>query len=78
MRTKHLREQARFHNAPLCLFFAFRFKSSYRKYLYIDGLPGVRNPEYLEQLRFFNPPAGKRIFLGKRRKGMSDLGFVDL
>ena len=22
-------------------------------YLYIEGLPGVRKPEYLEQLRFF-------------------------
>jgi len=23
-------------------------------YLYIEGLPGVSKPEYLEQLRFFN------------------------
>jgi hypothetical protein len=47
-------------------------------YLYIEGLPGVRKPEYLEQFRFFYPPAGKAHFPGKREKGMSDLGFVDL
>jgi hypothetical protein len=47
-------------------------------YLYIEGLPGVRKPEYLDQLRFFYPPPGKAHFPGKRGKGMSDLGSVDL
>jgi hypothetical protein len=47
-------------------------------YLHIEGLPGVRKPEYLEQLRFFYPPAGKAHFPGERGKGMIDLGFVDL
>jgi hypothetical protein len=37
-------------------------------FLYIEGLPGVRKPEYLEQLRFFYPPAGKAHFPGKREK----------
>jgi hypothetical protein len=45
-------------------------------YLYIEGLPGVRKSEYLEQLRFFNSLPGKRTFL-EAGKGMSDSGFVD-
>jgi hypothetical protein len=47
-------------------------------YLYIEGLPRSPQPEYLEQLSIFYPPAGKAHFPGKRGKGMSDLGFVDL
>lgn len=47
-------------------------------YLHIEGLPGVRKPEYLEQLRFFIRLLGKRTFPGERGKGMSDLGFIDL
>jgi hypothetical protein len=37
-------------------------------YLYIEVLPGVRKPEYLEQLRFFYPPAGKAHFAGSGEK----------
>jgi hypothetical protein len=55
-----------------------RLRVQIEVYLYIEGLRGVRKPEYLEQLRFFCPPAGKAHTPGKREKGMSDLGFVDL
>jgi hypothetical protein len=37
-------------------------------YLYIEGLPGVRKPEYLEQLRFFIRLLGKRTFLESGEK----------
>jgi hypothetical protein len=47
-------------------------------YLYIEGLPGVRKTEHLEQLQFFYPPAGKRTFPWRAGKGMSDLGLSDL
>jgi hypothetical protein len=49
-------------------FFASTFKSRIEIYLYIEGLPGVRKPEYLEQLRFFIRLLGKRTFLESGEK----------
>jgi len=47
-------------------------------YLYIEGLPGVRNLNTWNSFRFFIRLLGKRTFLESGGKGMSDLGFVDL
>lgn len=37
-------------------------------YLYIEGLPGLRKPEYLEQLRFSIRLLGKGTFLESGEK----------
>ena len=73
MHTKHLREQAR---ARAWFFLRPLSRVHIEIYLYIEGLRGVRKPEYLEQLRFFYPPAGKAHFPWRAEKSMSGLGFV--
>jgi hypothetical protein len=68
MWTKHLRERARARKGRPWFFFAPTFKSSLEIYLYIEGLTGVRKPEYLDQLRFFIRLLGKRTFLESGEK----------
>jgi len=63
MRTKHLREQARARQVRPWLFFASTLRVHTETYLYIEGLPEVRKPEYLERLRFFIGLLGTRTFL---------------
>ena len=57
------REQARSPGSHAWHFLRPRLSVRSEIYLYIEGLPGVREPEYLEQLRFFIGLLGTRTFL---------------